>query len=123
MKRYLLFALLLGMLFATATTALAAGKGPTTTFALVGKIDSIGNGTVTVQVLGGNPAVKSHLNQTLTVSTTASTRFLLKDGAVVTPIAFADLKVGDAVSVSGKVVSQVWVASRSIVGARLIHFQ
>jgi hypothetical protein len=122
MKKYLLFALLLGMLFATVTHALAAGRGPAAVFTLVGKIDSIGNGTVTVQVLGGNPAVKSYLNQLLTVNTAVSTRILRKDGTVVTPITFADLKVGDSVNVSGTVADQVWTASRITVGAQRIHY-
>jgi|WetSurMetagenome_2_1015567.scaffolds.fasta_scaffold447165_2 hypothetical protein len=116
MKRWLLLALVLGMLF----VSVAAGPGPRGNFALAGKINAIKDGTVTVQVLTGNMLVKPYLNKDLTVSMTSSTRYLLKDGTV---IAFTDLKVGDAVSVNGTVVNQVWTASRITVGAQLIHFQ
>ena len=120
MKRWMLFVLVLGMLFASVSPAMAAGPGPRGTFALSGKITSIGDGSVTVQVLAGNVLVKPYLTKDVTVVVTTSTRFLLKDGTV---IAFADLKVGDAVSVNGTVVNQVWTASRITVGAKLIHFQ
>ena len=123
MKRWLLFVLVLGMLFATVSPAMAAGSGTRGTFTLAGKITAIGDGTVTVQVLTGNKLVNSYLGKELTVTVTDSTRFLLKDGTVVTPITFADLKVGDAVSVNGTVANQVWTAKRITVGAKLIHFQ
>jgi len=120
MKRWLLFVLVLGLFFASVSPAMAAGPGPRGTFALAGKITAIGDGNVTIQVLVGNKVVKPYAGQVLTVTVTTSTRFLLKDGTV---IAFADLKVGDAVSMHGTFVDQVWIASRITVGAQLIHFQ
>ncbi len=123
MKRWILFALALGLLFASASPAMAAGPGGTRgTFALAGKIAAIGDGSVTIQVLAGNKIVKPYVGQELTVAVTDSTRFLLKNGAVTTPIAFADLKVGDAVSVNGRLADNVWTASRITVGAKLVHF-
>lgn len=122
MKRLILFVLLFGLVFVSASPALAAGNGPRDTFALAGTVTAIGDGTVTIQVLGGNRLVKPYIGQPLTVATTASTSFLLKEGTVVVPITFADLKVGDAVSVNGIVANQVWTANRITVGALLIHF-
>lgn len=123
MKRWMLFVLVLGLLFVSVSPAMAAGPGgPRGTFTLVGKIAAISEGHVTIQVFAGNKLVKPYIDQTLTVTVTASTRFLLKDGAVVKPITFADLKVGDAVSVNGKAANDIWTATRITVGAKLIHY-
>lgn len=122
MKRWLLFVLLFGLLFATVMPVSAAGNGPRSNFTLVGRITAIGDGTVTVQVLAGNKLAQPKIDQVLAVVVTDSTRFLLNDGTVITPITFADLKVGDAVSVHGTLANDVWTASRITVGAKLIHF-
>ena len=122
MKRWLLFVLLFGLLFATVIPVSAAGNGSRSNFTLVGRITAIGDGTVTVQVLAGNKLAQPKIDQALAVAVTDSTRFLLNDGTVVTPITFADLKVGDAVSVHGTLANDVWTASRITVGAKLIHF-
>ncbi|MBI5944766.1 MAG: hypothetical protein HY864_10395 [Chloroflexi bacterium] len=122
MKRLILFVLVFGLVFASVSPALAAGKGPRGTFALAGTITAIGDGSVTVQVLGGSKLVKPFINQALTVTVTASTRYLLKEGTTTTLISFADLKVGDSVSVNGTVANNVWTAKRITVGAQLIHY-
>jgi hypothetical protein len=122
MKRWMLFMLVLSLLLTSVSPAMAAGpKGPRGRFALAGKITAIGDGTVTVQALRGNKLVKPFLGQELTVTVTDATRILLKDGTTVTPITFADLKVGDKLSVNGRVANQVWIAKRITVGARLAH--
>jgi hypothetical protein len=122
MKRWLLFMLLLGLLFATVTPVSAAGKSPRSNFTLAGKITAIGDSTVTIQVLAGNKVVRPFVGKEVTVTVTDATRFFFNDGTVTTPITFADLKIGDPVSVHGKVANDVWTASRITVGAKLIHF-
>ena len=122
MKRWLLFVLLLGLLFATVLPVSAAGNGPRTPFNFVGRITEIGNGTVTMQVLRGNKLAKPNIDQTLTVTVTDATRFLEIVEDIAVPITFDDLKVGDPVSVHGVLVNGVWTASRITVGAKLIHF-
>lgn len=122
MKRLILFVLVFGLVFVSASPALAAGKGPRGTFALTGTITAIGDGSVTVQVLGGSKLVKPYINQALTVTVTVSTRYLLKEGTTTTLISFADLKIGDSVSVNGTAANNVWTAKRITVGAQLIHF-
>jgi hypothetical protein len=123
MKRWMLFVLVFGLLLSIVSPAMAAGPGgPRGRFALAGKITAIGDGTVTVKVLAGNKLVKPYVGQELTVTVTDSTRFLLKEGTAVTPITLADLKVGDKVSVNGRLANQVWTAKRITVGAKLVHF-
>ncbi|NWG05829.1 MAG: hypothetical protein HXY35_03975 [Chloroflexi bacterium] len=123
MKRWILVMLVLGLFFASASPVMAAGPGPRGTFAFSGKITAIGDGTITVQVLAGNKLVRPYLGKELNVTVAGSTRFLLKNGTVVTPITFTDLKVGDAVSLNGTVANQVWTAKRVTIGAQLIHFR
>lgn len=122
MKRWFLFALLFVMMFAAVLPVSAAGNGPRSNFTFVGRIAETGDGTVTIEVLRGNKLAQPNIDQPLTVVVTDSTRFLLNDGTVVMPITFADLEVGDPVSVHGILVSGVWTASRITVGAQLIHF-
>lgn len=122
MKRWLLFVLLFGLLFATAMPVSAAGNGPRSNFTLVGRITAIGDSTVTVQVLRGNKLVQPNIDQTLTVAVTESTRLLEIVDEIAVPITFSDLEVGDPVSVRGNFVNGVWTASRITVGAKLIHF-
>ena len=123
MKKWMLFLLLFGLLFATTMPVSAARNGPRSVFTLVGNITAIDDGAVTVQVLGGNKLAQPYIDQAWTVTVTSSTRYLLNDGTVVTPITFADLKVGDPVSVYGTLANDDWIASRITVGAKLIHHQ
>jgi hypothetical protein len=106
--------------------AFAAGNRPRGTFALVGNISAIDpvSGAVTVSVLKGNKLVQPYLNQNMVMTTTAKTSYLYKSSATAAaiPITFADLKVGDAVSVNGTAANGVWTASRITVGASLTCF-
>ena len=138
MKKILTITLVLVLLAVTVVPALAAGgppagKGPgagksagrigVSTFALAGTIASIDPTahTVTVAVVSGNKQAKQYIGQNLTLLTTVSTRFLLRNpDSVATPITFADLSVGQKVSVNGQLTDNVWVATRITVGARLI---
>lgn len=129
MKKLFVLLAVFVLAFAAVTPAFAAGqgpgqgqgsqKGPRGTFALVGTISAIGSNTVTVQVIRGNNLVKPYIGQQLTVTVSAATRYLFKDGTTSTPITFADLKVGDPVSANGTVANGVWTAKRITVGASL----
>lgn len=120
MKRFLPFMLAFALTFALFTPALAAGK-VNSPFALVGRITAIDSATqsVTVQVISGNVQVKTYIGQAMSIKTSAATLFRYTDGTVTTVIKFTDLKVGDAVSVGGKLTAGVWTASRITVGAKL----
>ncbi len=130
MKRW--FAVLLALaLLAVATIPVmaapeAAQRSPRGPFTLVGTIATIDPvaGTVTVNVLRGNLLVKPYLGKTLTLNTAVTTIYLYKATATATPvrITFADLKVGDPISVNGTLLSNVWTATRITVGASLLHY-
>lgn len=122
MKRWLLFMLVFGLLFAAVTPAYAAGKSPRSNFTLTGRITAIGDSTVTIQVLAGNKIVKPFVGKELTVTVTSATRLLEIVDDIAVPITFNDLEVGDPVSVHGKFANDVWTASRITVGAKLVHF-
>jgi len=93
--------------------------GPRGTFAITGTIASIGTNTVTIEVIRGNKLVQPYLGTELTVTVTSRTRYLYKDGTTTSAIGFADLKVGQPVSVHGTLVENVWTTSRITVGALL----
>ncbi len=125
MKKAAYLLIVIGLLAATALPALAAGgpppggqrvRGP---FALAGTITDISETVVTVQVVCGNRLVKAYIGQSLPLQTTPTTRYLLKTPAGAVPITFADLQVGQNVSVNGTLVNNVWAASRITVGAAL----
>lgn len=123
MKRWALLLLTLVIVAAMATPALAAGKTPPKRqpFNLVGRITAVDTGaaTVTVEVLRGNRVVKPFIGKTVTIQTDAATRFLKKTDTGTVPITLADLQVGDAVSVQGRLAGDVWTANRITVGASL----
>jgi hypothetical protein len=129
MKKIVSMSIALFLLVVTVMPALAASesaiakRGP---FSLVGKISAIdaAAGTVTVTVLKGNKLVQPYLGQAVTLQTTVTTRYLYKASAtaVATPITFADLKVGDPVSVNGTLANGIWTATRITVGAKLSCF-
>jgi len=124
MKKWSLLVILSVLLVATVIPVSAAGNGPrSSVFTFVGNITAIGEGTVSVQVLGANKLAQPNVSKVFTVTVTDATRYLLNDGTIATPITFADLKVGDAVSVHGTLVNGIWTASRITVGAKLTHFQ
>ena len=122
MKKLFVVALALLIALIAVSPAFAAG-GARGTFSLVATISAIDSvsGAVTVTVVKGNTLVKSYVGQNLVMTTIASTRYLYKSSATSIPVAitFADLKVGDAVSVSGKLANGVWTAARITVGASL----
>jgi hypothetical protein len=126
MKKVWIALLVLVVLVATAMPALAAGGPPPVccksgSFTLAGVITAINGTAITVQVTGGNPIVREYVGQTLALQTTSSTRYLLKTDTGTVPITFADLAVGQKVSVSGTVANNVWTVARITVGADLIH--
>jgi hypothetical protein len=120
MKRFLPFMLSLVLALTLFTPVLAAGKG-NSPFTLVGKITAIdpASRSITVQVLRGNVLVKPYLGQAVSITTTMATQFRYTDGTVTTIIKFSDLKVGDAVSASGRFSGGIWIASRITMGAKL----
>jgi len=126
MKKLLTIALALFLLAVTVMPVMAA-SGPSRTprgpFALVGTITAIDptTGVVTVNVLRGNKLAQPLIGQDLGINTTATTRFLYKSSPTTraTKITFADLTVGAAVSINGKLASGVWTATRITVGASL----
>lgn len=128
--------IVLALLAVTATSALAAGNPPPGggggnghnargNFAVVGTITALDPGaqTVTIQVLSGNKLVQPYVGQTITLQTTATTRFLLADpaGGAATVISFADLQVGQSVNANGRVANNVWTAARLTAGVSLVH--
>jgi hypothetical protein len=53
------------------------------------------------------------------VTVTPQTLFLIRNGTTISLIGFADLQVGQQVSVNGNVVDNVWTVYRITVGALL----
>jgi len=137
MKKFFVLTLVLALLAATVVPALAAGnpsagngrggrcgtgKGGNAPFALAGTIVSLDTEarTVTISVACGNKLVKPFIGQNLTIQTTATTRFLLRNpNSTATPITYADLEFDQKVSVNGQFANNVWNASRITVGADL----
>ncbi len=123
MKRWAILLLAAGMVAAIAAPALAAGSQPPKRmpFNLVGRVTAVdaGAAAITVEVVRGNRVVRPFIGQTVTVQTTAATRFLRKTETGVVRITLADLQAGDAVSVQGTRTGEVWTASRITVGAHL----
>ena len=94
--------------------------GVNTPYALSGTIAEISDGSITVTVACGNTLVKSYVGKNVTLMTTETTRFLLRnENGYATQISFADLKIGDEVSSHGVLVDGVWTATRITVGALL----
>ena len=119
MKKWIVALLVLAMLALTVISALAAPNTPRGVFSLVGRITAIGTDTVTIKVITGNILVKPYIGKELIVTVTAATRYLFKTGTTITPITFADLKVGQPVSVNGTTANNVWKATRITVGASI----
>jgi hypothetical protein len=130
MKKLFVLTLVLVLLAGMAIPALAAGpgraggpaKGGKAPFALSGVITGIdpSAGTVTVTVACGNTLVKPYIDQPLNLQTTDTTRILLRNpDSKATQITFNQLEVGQYVSVQGRLVKNVWTATRLTVGAKL----
>lgn len=122
MKKFMLFVLTFVLLLVAVTPVAAAPDAPVKSgiFSAIGKITEIGENTVTIKVVAGNYLVKPYKGQTLTITMTPTTRYLYKVGTLVTPSTFADLAVGDPVSIRGKLTADgIWYALRVTEGANL----
>jgi hypothetical protein len=53
------------------------------------------------------------------IHTKTTTRYFFTDGVTTKRITFADLKVGNPVSMTGNLANGVWMAARVTVGAKL----
>ncbi len=133
MKKLVVITLLVALSLITVMPALAA-RGPQAgpvsrmsadqiAFTAAGTISSLDGAaqTVTFQVVTGSPAVKPLIGQDLTVQTDAATRFLLITSSGTVAVSFADLAVGQKISVQGYAGEGTWTAQRITIGAHLIH--
>jgi hypothetical protein len=94
-------------------------------FALVGEVTALDGvaRTITVMVHTGSGQVKDYIGQELTVTTDSDTLFLLYGAVKCKVIAFADVELGDYISVNGHVVDSLFVAKRVTVDVPLHHLQ
>ncbi len=107
-------------------TGTGSGQGQPGTrsvLAFAGTISAIGTNTITVEVVAANKLAQSAKGIQVTVTVTANTRYLLRDGSTMTIITFADLEVGQAVSINGYLLNDIWTASRVTEGASLSCLQ
>jgi hypothetical protein len=98
-------------------------QGSRKTFALVGTIAAIGTDSVTINVLAGNKLAQPAIGTEIAVTVSLQTWYVLRDGTTYTLIDFADLEVGQSVSVNGTLDNSTWLASRITVGAPLTCLQ
>ncbi len=96
------------------------GRG---TFVMVGTITALGTNSVIIDVVRGNKLVQPIIGTQMTITVTPKTLFLYRDGTTITIIGFADLLVGQRVSISGIAVNNVWTVYRITVGALLSCIQ
>jgi hypothetical protein len=118
MKKMLVLLVVLMLAFAVVLPA-AAKSGPRGTFAIAGTITSIGTNSVTVKVVCANTLVKSYVGTQVTLTVNPKTVYNLTNGTTI-KIGFADLKVGQNVSVGGTVADGTWTVARITVGASLV---
>lgn len=98
------------------------GYGIRTPYALSGTITSLDPVamTVSVSVACGNRLVNAYIGTDVTLQTSDTTRFLLRnDDGSATPITFADLVVGENISSHGTLVDETFSAVRVTMGALL----
>ncbi len=108
----------------TSSTSTGQGQlGGRGTFVMVGTITSLGANTVTIDVVRGNKLVQPNIGTQITINVTPQTLILYRDGTTITIIGFADLQVGQRVSISGIAVNNVWTVYRITVGALLSCIQ
>jgi hypothetical protein len=134
MKKLVVLLAVLVMVFTLTIPAAASGFGPgggmgsaitggqpggRGTFVIVGKITEIGTASVTIDVLRGNRLGQSAIGTQVTMTITPKTLFFSRNGSTITQISFADLKVGEQVSVNGIIANNVWTVYRVTVGALL----
>jgi hypothetical protein len=141
MKKLFVLSLVILMLALSVVPAFAKGPGPANNgsangtctgtqvgfgvrnpFALSGTITGVDSQAhiVTVTVACGNRMVNPFIGQSVTLQTTAATRFLLRNAdGTVTPINFDDLEAGQTVSTHGVLQDSTFTATRVTVGAEL----
>jgi hypothetical protein len=103
-------------------SGIQSGMGVSTPYALSGVISALdaGTRTVSVTVACGNRLAQPYIGQVVTLQTTDSTRFLLRNAdGTATLITFADLAVGQNISSHGSLVENTWTAIRVTSGALL----
>jgi len=89
-------------------------------FRLTGTITAINplTKTVAVRVMNGNSLVQPFIGQTIKIQTSVQTRYQLRQGTTITPITFANLTIGDHVTVNGMHREQAWNGWCFTVGPR-----
>jgi hypothetical protein len=118
MKKILIISTLLVLLSLTAIPALAHGQvqpiplqAPPQVYGLNGRITAVDTAarTVTVKVWSGNWLAREYKGKEVTLKATDYTRFQQKlEDCTVVPADFEDLKVGQRITASGRVVNEVW---------------
>jgi hypothetical protein len=90
-------------------------------FALVGEVTALDGvaRTITVKVHTGSGQVKDYIGQELTITTNNDTLFLRYSPVKCEVITFADVELGDYISVNGHVVDSLFVAKRVTVDVPL----
>jgi hypothetical protein len=106
------------------STGLGTGQGQQEargTFAITGTITAIGTNSVTINVLRGNNLVQPYIGTQVTVTVNPQTRYVYRSSTTSTGtiITFANLKLGQPVSMNGTVANDIWTVSRITVGAKL----
>lgn len=126
MKRLIVILLVVVIAFSISAPVFAQAKstqGANGIYTLVGTITAVDtvNKTVTVHILRSNLLARPFKDTDVVLTTLETTRFLEKNGEVITVIKFEDLAVGDMVSSRGKIVAGVWKAFRITVNPLLLH--
>ena len=90
-------------------------------FSLAGKVTALDGEaqTITVQVYSGSTLVKSYIGKELTFTTNENTLFLLYGHGKGEQVTFAEVELGDYISVSGNLVKDIFVAKRVTVDVPL----
>lgn len=127
MKKQVWLGLVVAFLLAVAVMPVMAEGGKQqmqwqgNVFALVGEVTAVDAAakTITVEVYSGNQLVKAYIDEELTIVTNEDTMFLRYDAAKCQVLTFADVEVGDYVSVNGNVLNDLFVAKRVTVDVPL----
>ena len=123
MKRILVPLLVVMLLLGSVSPVLADYRSSdlsTGQFRLTGTITAINplTKTVTVRVMNGNPLVQPYIGKTLKIQASVQTRYQLRQGTTLTSIKFANLTIGDHVTVNGMHREQAWNAWCFTVGPK-----
>ena len=138
MKKIGILFVALVLAFAFTLPAAASGMGPgggmgsaTTggqpggrgTFVIVGTITNLETNSVTINVLRGNRLGQAAIGTQVTLAVTSQTLFFSRNGSTISLISFADLEVGQQVSINGIFANNVWTVYRITTGALLSCLQ